>query len=194
MASMSFPDAEFSNVNVGNLRSKSTPISRRSMRCPPSLELRARRSGCQDRMPCASSCSRRRSSSPKIGRPGRLADCFSTKTSMTSSLCCLASSQSSEIWSATERTCRDLSSVDLRTYIIYLIDRVGIVVSTKLMLLIRLSCATFYHNNSFCNKRYNLINTDRTPFLLPGAVSIEHQQSSSPARNRSQRLYGMFNK
>src|SRR3990167_8881247 len=83
---------------------------------PPSTELRANLSGCQAKIPLASPLSIRLSISLKIGRPGILADCFSTNLSTMLRFSCLAKARNSAIWSSIERTCLSSTSVDLRAY------------------------------------------------------------------------------
>src|SRR3989339_2070599 len=85
------------------------------MICPPSTELRARRSGFHARM-----------FPPKVsisfiillnnGRPGILADCFSTISAEISIFSRTAYSRNSVSWASIERTCLSSTSVDLRAY------------------------------------------------------------------------------
>src|SRR3989344_5331587 len=91
---------------------------------PPSTELRASLSGCHAKIPEASPASIREIISANTGLPGTLAVCFSTKVSTTSSCSFLASSHSSESWSASDLTCRSSVSVDLRVYMKNFLDEV----------------------------------------------------------------------
>src|SRR3989339_1867977 len=85
------------------------------MICPPSTELRAKRSGFHARM-----------FPPKVsisfiillnkGRPGTLADCFSTISAEISIFSRTAYSRNSVSWTSIERTCLSSTSVDLRAY------------------------------------------------------------------------------
>src|SRR3989338_4333119 len=93
----------------------SFPVSRRYIICPPSTELRARRSGFHARM-----------FPPKVsisfiillnsGRPGTFADCFSTISAEILIFSRTAYSRNSVSCASILKTCLSSTSVDLRAY------------------------------------------------------------------------------
>src|SRR3990167_8697613 len=93
----------------------SFPVSRRYIICPPSTELRARRSGFHARM-----------FPPKVsisfiillnnGRPGTLADCFSIISAEILIPSRKAYSRNSVSCASIDKTCLSSTSVDLRAY------------------------------------------------------------------------------
>src|SRR3989338_1785684 len=115
MLSINLPCPVLSHQKVGNLMLASFPVSRRYIICPPSTELRARRSGFHARM-----------FPPKvsisfiillnIGRPGTFADCFSIYSAEISIFSRTAYSRNSVSCASILKTCLSSTSVDLRAY------------------------------------------------------------------------------
>src|SRR3989338_8088172 len=115
MLSINLPCPVLSHQKVGNLRLASFPVSRRYIIFPPSTELRARRSGFHARM-----------FPPKVsisfiillnnGRPGTLADCFSTISAEIVIPSRTAYSRNSVSCASILKTCLSSTSVDLRAY------------------------------------------------------------------------------
>src|SRR3989338_882147 len=115
MLSINLPCPVLSHQKVGNLRLASFPVSRRYIIFPPSTELRARRSGFHARM-----------FPPKVsisfiillnnGRPGTLADCFSTISAVISIFSRTAYSRNSVSCASILKTCLSSTSVLLRAY------------------------------------------------------------------------------
>ena len=116
MFSMNFPCGVDSNQKLGNFKPSNLFVSSKYIILPPSTELRARRSGCQERILSASPFSILCNISLKIGLPGIFADCFSINSRAMSRFSLLAKSRNSCNCASIDNICLSSTSVDLRVY------------------------------------------------------------------------------
>src|SRR3989338_6293467 len=116
MLSINLPCEVESHQKVGNFKLASFPVSRRQIIFPPSILFLARRSGCQERIESASPFSMHFIISLNTGRPGTLADCFSTNSRAMFRFSLLANSRNSVSCASILKTCLSSTSVDLRAY------------------------------------------------------------------------------